>query len=58
MSEPVYVAGAGVISAIGNNVAENLYALEHAQAGMGQMTLLNSIHKEKLKGSFVYMIIF
>lgn len=48
MSEPVYVAGAGVISAIGNNVAENLYALEHAQAGMGQMTLLNSIHKEKL----------
>lgn len=48
MSEQVYVAGLGVISAIGNNVAENLHALEHAQAGMGQMSLLNSIHKDRL----------
>lgn len=48
MSEQVYVAGLGVISAIGNNVAENLHALEHAKAGMGQMSLLNSIHKDRL----------
>ncbi|QEC69458.1 beta-ketoacyl-[acyl-carrier-protein] synthase family protein [Panacibacter ginsenosidivorans] len=48
MSNAVYVVGAGVISAIGNNVAENLHALETGTAGMGKMTLLDSIHKETL----------
>ncbi|HTH82420.1 MAG TPA: beta-ketoacyl-[acyl-carrier-protein] synthase family protein [Mucilaginibacter sp.] len=45
MSSTVYVAGVGVISAIGNNVAENLAAFEQEHAGMGDITLVNSIHR-------------
>lgn len=48
MSNAVFVVGAGVISAIGNNVAENLHALETGTAGMAKMTLLDSIHKDTL----------
>jgi 3-oxoacyl-(acyl-carrier-protein) synthase len=48
MSNAVFVVGAGIISAIGNNVAENLHALETGTAGMGKMILLDSIHKETL----------
>ena len=40
MSQPVFVAGVGVISAIGNNIAECLDALENGRAGMGHMHLL------------------
>jgi 3-oxoacyl-(acyl-carrier-protein) synthase len=45
MSSSVYVAGVGVITAIGNNVAENLAAFEREQAGMGDITLVNTVHK-------------
>ncbi len=48
MNEPVFVAGTGVISAIGNNVAECLDALENSRAGMGTMTLLDSVHRNRL----------
>jgi len=48
MSAPVYIAGVGVISAIGNNVAENLAAFERGEAGMGEITLLDTIHQGKL----------
>lgn len=48
MNQPVFVAGTGIISAIGNNVAECLDALENGRAGMDQMHHLNSIHKERL----------
>lgn len=48
MSSSVYVAGVGVISAIGNNVAEHLAAFEHEQAGMGDITLIDTIHRNKL----------
>ena len=34
MSSSVFVAGLGIISAIGNNIAECLSALEHEQAGI------------------------
>ena len=34
MSETVYVAGVGIISAIGNNVTETLASFERGQAGM------------------------
>ena len=44
MSAPVFIAGLGAISAIGNNVAECLCSLESGQAGMGKMTHLESIH--------------
>jgi len=48
MSSSVYVAGVGVISAIGNNVAEHLTSFEQEKAGMGDITLLNTIHKHQL----------
>lgn len=48
MNQPVFVAGTGIISAIGNNVAECLDALENGRAGMDQMHHLDSIHKKRL----------
>ncbi|MGZ3763927.1 MAG: beta-ketoacyl-[acyl-carrier-protein] synthase family protein [Mucilaginibacter sp.] len=48
MSSPVYVAGVGVISAIGNNVSEHLAAFENGEAGMGDITMLNTIHRHQL----------
>ena len=45
MSSSVYIAGVGVISAIGNNVGEHLRAFENEEAGMGNITMLNTIHK-------------
>jgi 3-oxoacyl-[acyl-carrier-protein] synthase I len=47
-NEPVFVAGTGIISAIGNNVAECLDALENSRPGMGQMHYLNSAHRQRL----------
>ncbi|MEO7305895.1 MAG: beta-ketoacyl-[acyl-carrier-protein] synthase family protein, partial [Ferruginibacter sp.] len=48
MNAPVFVAGTGIISAIGNNVAECLDALENERAGMGQMHNLDSVHRQRL----------
>lgn len=48
MSSPVYIAGLGIISAIGNNVAENLASLKKGEAGIGIMSRLSSIHKQTL----------
>jgi len=48
MSQPVFVAGTGVISAIGNNVTENLDALENSRAGMAHMVYFDSVHRDKL----------
>jgi 3-oxoacyl-(acyl-carrier-protein) synthase len=48
MSSTVYIAGLGVISAIGNNVAEHLEAFEQEEAGMGEITILDTIYRKKL----------
>lgn len=48
MSSSVYIAGVGVITAIGNNVAEHLLAFSERKAGMGDITLLNTKHKGEL----------
>lgn len=48
MSPSVYIAGVGVISAIGNNVPGHLRAFENREGGMGDITLLETIHKGKL----------
>lgn len=48
MIAPVYVAGVGVISAIGNNIAECLYALENGFAGMDEVRFLDTIHRLKI----------
>ncbi|MCC6288248.1 MAG: beta-ketoacyl-[acyl-carrier-protein] synthase family protein [Chitinophagaceae bacterium] len=55
MTKPVSIAGVGVISAIGNNVQENLAALEQGKAGMTKMEYLSSAHKEKLPVAEVKM---
>ena len=47
-NEPVFIAGAGIISAIGNNVAECLDALQNERAGMDQMHCLDSGHRQRL----------
>jgi 3-oxoacyl-(acyl-carrier-protein) synthase len=48
MSTEVYIAGLGAITAIGNNVAECFAALESGQAGMADITHLESIHRHKI----------
>ena len=48
MSQRIFVAGVGVISAIGKNVAECLDSLENSRAGMGDMICLDSVHKRKI----------
>lgn len=44
MASKVYVAGIGIISAIGNSPAETLVSFEAQQSGIGKLTLFNSIH--------------
>ena len=48
MSENVYIAGVGVISAIGSSVNDTLASLEKHQAGIGPVTTLDTIHKGRL----------
>lgn len=48
MNHPVYIAGAGIISAIGNNVEENLASLKAGRTGIHAMQRLQSVHKEVL----------
>ncbi|MBN9299811.1 MAG: beta-ketoacyl-[acyl-carrier-protein] synthase family protein [Filimonas sp.] len=48
MQSRVYVAGTGVISAIGNNVEECLASLEKGEAGMGGITMLDTIHRNQI----------
>ena len=44
----VYIAGVGIVSAIGNNTSACLHALENNEAGIGPITSLNTIHKNIL----------
>ncbi len=55
MSAPVFIAGLGVVSAIGNNVAECLTAFQSQQAGLGSITHLNTIHSGQLPAGEVKM---
>ena len=48
MSSKVYIAGLGIISAIGNNVEECLHALQHEEAGMNNVTYLKTVHANEL----------
>ena len=43
---PVYIAGTGAITAIGNNVAECMQSLERGEAGMGPIAYLNTVHQQ------------
>jgi 3-oxoacyl-[acyl-carrier-protein] synthase-1 len=55
MSQPVFVAGVGAISAIGNNIAECLDALENSRAGIGPMIYFDSEHRQKIPVAEVKM---
>jgi len=48
MKSNVFVAGVGIISAIGNNAAENIASLETAHEGISDITYLNTIHRNKI----------
>jgi len=47
-SADVYVAGVGVISAIGNNTVECLAAFESEKHGIGDITHMQTIHRNNL----------
>jgi len=47
-SAAVYVAGVGVVSAIGNDTAACLRSLETGAAGIGPITSLDTVHKNSL----------
>lgn len=44
----VHIAGAGVITAIGNSWAENFFALRHGASGIAEMLVLDSVHSASL----------
>ena len=46
MSEPVYITGIGIISAIGNGVPNTVDALKARQSGIGDIDILPSRHKD------------
>ena len=48
MSENVYIAGVGVISAIGSGVKDTLESLEKHQAGIGPITTLDTIGRSSI----------
>ncbi len=47
-SAAVYVAGLGVVSAIGNNIESALRALENREDGIGDISLLDTVYKQAL----------
>ncbi|AWO00733.1 beta-ketoacyl-[acyl-carrier-protein] synthase family protein [Chitinophaga alhagiae] len=48
MAERVFITGMGMISAIGNNVVENLRSLRLQQSGLGHTRYIATIHKDVL----------
>jgi len=48
MSSAVYIAGIGVISAIGNDVAGHLESFKQEKEGMGDITMLNTVHRGEI----------
>jgi 3-oxoacyl-(acyl-carrier-protein) synthase len=48
MAENVFIAGVGAITAIGNNIAGCLSAMEKEQPGMGSITYLETAHRNQI----------
>lgn len=48
MTRPCWIAGMGIISAIGNNIESNLQSLREEKAGIGDMVWLQSIHQGEI----------
>ena len=51
----VYIAGEGVISAIGNNVTECLASFEKEEAGIGYSSYLETVHRKTIRVAEVKM---
>lgn len=47
MDQPVFIAGLGVISAIGNTVAQNLLSLEQEKTGIAPIKYLDTEHRDE-----------
>jgi 3-oxoacyl-(acyl-carrier-protein) synthase len=48
MNKKVAITGMGIISAIGNNVAENYHSLIHQKHGLSRLENFESIHKDQI----------
>jgi 3-oxoacyl-(acyl-carrier-protein) synthase len=48
MAENVFIAGAGAITAIGNNIAGCLAAMEKEAPGMGPISYLETVHRNQV----------
>jgi len=48
MSKRIYVTGFGLITAIGDNVDESLHSLVNSNSGIGDISYLDTIHKQSL----------
>jgi 3-oxoacyl-(acyl-carrier-protein) synthase len=48
MSAPVFIAGLGIITSIGNNLQANVKSLENEKTGITKMQWLSSIYQEDL----------
>lgn len=48
MNTKIYVTGIGIISAIGNNVAETLESVKQQRSGIGALDLINTRHKNNI----------
>lgn len=47
MSQRIYISGLGIISAIGNDVAETFDALSHSRTGIGKINYLPTRYKDE-----------
>lgn len=47
MSEPVFISGLGLVSAIGNNVQDAFFNLNNAQTGIGKINYLSTRYKNE-----------
>ena len=48
MGKGIAITGMGIISAIGNNVAENYRSLIEGKTGIGHISYINTVHKDKI----------
>lgn len=48
MSKGIAITGMGIISAIGNNVAENFQSLVEAKKGISRISKIDTIHKDEI----------
>ena len=49
MQQKVVITGAGIISAIGNSVEANFYALAHRKAGLSRLSNFDTAHRQQIK---------